>query len=75
MPLFSMPLAIVIVSGIIEESYQMFIPGRTASLLDLLADICGAVFAILIANRVVCYLHVKNQASYGLAVAKPRHHS
>lgn len=51
-PLFSMPLAIVALSGIIEESYQLFIPGRTASLPDLLADVCGAIFAIVLANRI-----------------------
>ncbi len=51
-PLFSIPLLIVTLSGIIEESYQMFIPGRAADLLDLLADILGALFAIILANRV-----------------------
>lgn len=51
-PLFSMPLAVVALSGVIEESYQLFIPGRTASLPDLLADICGAMFAIVLANRI-----------------------
>ncbi len=51
-PLFSMPLLIVTLSGIIEESYQRLIPGRAASLQDLLADICGAVFAIILANRI-----------------------
>ncbi len=43
-PLFSMPLLLVTLSGIIEESYQMFVPGRAASLLDLLADILGAQY-------------------------------
>jgi len=32
-----MPLLIVTLSGIIEESYQMLVPARAASLLDLLA--------------------------------------
>jgi hypothetical protein len=50
-PLFSLPLAVVALSGIIEESYQLFIPGRTASLPDLLADVCGAIFSIVLANR------------------------
>ena len=59
-PLFSMPLFIVTLSGIIEESYQMFVPGRAADLLDLLADICGAACAIILANR-VAYLMRANK--------------
>ena len=51
-PLFSIPLLIVTLFGIIEESYQMLIPGRASELLDLLADVCGALFAIILANRV-----------------------
>ncbi len=49
-PLFSMPLLAVILCGVAEESLQMFVPNRTASIPDLLADICGAIFAILLAN-------------------------
>jgi VanZ family protein len=60
-PLFSMPLLIVTLSGIIEEIYQMYVPGRAASLLDLLADVCGALFAIIIANRAVHILRVNNR--------------
>jgi VanZ family protein len=59
--LFSMPLLIVSLSGLIEESYQMFIPGRSASLLDLLADICGAACAIMVANRVAILIRINNQ--------------
>lgn len=55
-PFFSLPLIVVVFSGIIEESYQLFIPGRTASLPDLLADIIGAVFAIALANRLAKFL-------------------
>jgi hypothetical protein len=62
-PLFSMPLLIATLSGIIEESYQMFIPGRAASLLDLLADVCGAVCAIILANRVALLVRVNNRIS------------
>ncbi|MDO9161832.1 MAG: VanZ family protein [Methylococcaceae bacterium] len=58
--LFSLPLFIVIVIGIIEESYQMLIPGRASELLDLLADTCGALFAIFIANRIAYIMHTKN---------------
>lgn len=49
--LFFMPLLVVTVCGVIEESIQLFVPGRMASIPDLLADIGGAVFAILVANR------------------------
>jgi VanZ family protein len=51
-PLFSLPLLFVALFGIIEESYQMFIPGRESDLMDLLADICGALFAIVLANLI-----------------------
>ncbi|ESS71523.1 putative integral membrane protein [Methyloglobulus morosus KoM1] len=51
-PLLSLPLMIVTLFGITEEGYQMFVPGRAASLLDLLADIFGAVCAIILVNRV-----------------------
>jgi len=48
---FSMPLLVVLLTGILEESYQLIVPGRTASLVDLSADLLGAIFAIAIANR------------------------
>jgi len=51
-PLLSFPLLIVTLFGVIEESYQVLVPGRTADLLDLLADVSGALFAIILANRV-----------------------
>ncbi len=50
-PLLSMPLLFVSLVGIAEESYQHFVPGRTASLPDILSDICGAIFSIVLANR------------------------
>jgi VanZ family protein len=50
--LLSMPLLIVSLFGIIEESYQMLIPGRQPDVFDLLADICGALFAIILANLI-----------------------
>jgi VanZ family protein len=49
-PLLSPPLLMVTLFGIIDEAFQMLIPGRQADLLDLLADICGALFAIFLAN-------------------------
>ena len=62
-PLFSIPLLIVTVSGVIDESYQMFVPGRAASLLDLLADVCGALCAIIFVNRVAVFMRVNNLIS------------
>jgi len=50
-PIFSMPLLIVCSSGGLEEIYQMTVPGRTASIADFSADVLGAVFAIILANR------------------------
>ena len=49
-PLLSIPLLMVTLFGIIDEAFQMLIPGRQADLLDLLADICGALFAVFLAN-------------------------
>jgi VanZ family protein len=60
-PLFSMPFLIVTLSGVIEESYQMFVPGRAASILDLLADVLGAICAILIANRLALLIRSINR--------------
>ena len=51
-PLLSAPLLMVTLFGIIDEAFQMLIPGRQADLLDLLADICGALFAIFLANLI-----------------------
>ena len=51
-PLLSIPLLLVTLFGIIDEAFQMLIPGRQADLLDLLADICGALFAIFLANLI-----------------------
>ncbi|MGZ4999259.1 MAG: VanZ family protein [Methylomonas sp.] len=48
--LLSVPLLFVSLVGIAEEGFQHFVPGRTASLPDALADVCGAVFSILLAN-------------------------
>lgn len=62
-PLFSIPFLIVTLSGIIEESYQLFVPGRAAELLDLLADICGALFAIILANHVAHLIRANKQIS------------
>lgn len=50
-PLFSLPLLVVMLCGLLEECLQMFVPGRMASIPDLLADMGGAIFAILLVNR------------------------
>lgn len=51
--MFWKPLVVVVLLGISEEAYQMTVPGRTASLFDLLADISGAVTAIVFFNYVL----------------------
>jgi VanZ family protein len=38
--------------GVFEESIQMFVLGRIASIPDLLTDMAGAIFAILLINLV-----------------------
>ncbi len=62
-PLLSMPLLIVGLFGILEESFQMLIPGRQFDLLDLLADISGAIFAITIANLIIHMIRTNKLAS------------
>jgi VanZ family protein len=62
-PFFSMPLLLATLSGIAEEGYQLFVPGRAASLLDLLADIGGAGCAVLLANRFAALIRFSNQVS------------
>ncbi len=62
-PLFSIPLLVVGLFGIIEESFQMLIPGRQSDLFDLLADICGALFAIMLANLIARLMRTNNLAS------------
>lgn len=49
-PIFSMPLLVVTLCGVLEECLQMFVPGRAASILDLLADISGGLLAIVLVN-------------------------
>jgi len=61
--LISLPFFLTVLVGAIEEGCQMFVPGRTSSLADLLADVCGALFAILLANRIALYLLGSNRAA------------
>jgi len=51
-PIFSMPLLVVTACGAFEECLQMFVHGRVASHWDLLADMSGGIFAILLINRI-----------------------
>ena len=45
--------------GVNKESIQMFVLGRMASISDLLADMAGAIFAILLINLVASKLQKK----------------
>jgi|APIni6443716594_1056825.scaffolds.fasta_scaffold2847465_1 VanZ family protein len=38
--------------GVFEETIQMIVTGRTAIIRDLLADMAGAIFAILLIKLV-----------------------
>lgn len=40
------------VYGIFDELHQMLIPGRSAELLDWIADFCGAIVGVLIARYI-----------------------
>jgi VanZ family protein len=51
-PIVWFPLVIVLLIGGAEELYQTLIPDRSASLYDFLADMCGALLGIKLANRV-----------------------
>lgn len=57
-PLFTLSLLVVTLCGVLEECLQMLVPGRTASIPDLLADTGGGIFAILLANRVSCKMKI-----------------
>ncbi len=43
-----MVLAMVLVLGALDETHQFFVPGRTASLGDLLADVVGGILGAII---------------------------
>jgi VanZ family protein len=62
-PLFSLPLLLATLVGIVEEVYQMTVPLRAGSPFDLLADICGAVFAVVIVNRVLSLMHSNSRVT------------
>jgi len=38
--------------GVFEDSIQMIVTGRTVNIKELLADMAGAIFAILLINLV-----------------------
>lgn len=59
-PLFSAPLLITTLFGITEEIYQTYIPMRSSSIYDLLADVLGAIFAIFIVNIISKFIHKKS---------------
>lgn len=39
-------IAVALVFGASDELHQAFVPGRTADVLDLLADVCGATLCV-----------------------------
>lgn len=48
-PLCLSAIAIVVAYGVSDEWHQRFVPGRSADVLDLLADAAGAVIAVTLA--------------------------
>lgn len=59
-PILSMPLYISVLSGAMEESYQMIVPSRAGSLFDLLADLLGALFVMVLTNRIALKIWPEN---------------
>ena len=50
-------IAAVVAFGALDEYHQLFVPGREASILDLLADTAGACLAILLLARYMPFRH------------------
>ncbi len=50
---FSLPLLGIALLGLMEEGYQISVPGRSGSGIDLLADLLGGVAAIILVNAVI----------------------
>jgi len=48
--LTALVITVCVLYGITDEYHQFFIPGRTSSLFDLLADGCGAVIVCAVRN-------------------------
>ena len=47
--IFSISVAVFV--GFLDEFYQFFVPGRDSNFLDFIADVIGAVTAVLIFNK------------------------
>lgn len=48
---FIVGLIIIILYGVSDEIHQHFVPGRDASILDVMADIVGGSFGMLVAIK------------------------
>ncbi|BBL56572.1 VanZ family protein [Methylomonas koyamae] len=57
--LFSLPFWLTLLVGLSEEGYQILVPSRTGSVLDLLADIAGATIAMVAIKRSCLMLRIK----------------
>lgn len=53
LPLFSPPLLLATLAGVFEEGYQITVPERAGELADLVADVGGAMFVIMMLNRII----------------------
>ena len=54
-------ILITVLYGVTDEIHQYFVPGRDASLLDLLADILGIILFMRIYTRYVSITQSKNK--------------
>lgn len=49
----SLSLCVGILFGLLDEIHQYFVPGRTCSVLDLLADVIGVWFGTFLFSKIV----------------------
>jgi len=56
-------IAIIIVAGYasLDEFHQMFVPGRTAAVTDVLLDTTGGIAAQVVAALFALWFHVREQ--------------
>ena len=58
-PVLPLVLVLVILAGLFDEAHQAFVPGRNSDYWDLMADFCGALFAIMLNNKVARFYGLK----------------
>ncbi len=54
--IITLVLSVVIIYGALDEIHQMFVPGRSADIIDWIADSLGAVSGVLIITGIEKYM-------------------